>query len=450
MVAADCDNRLVCCGLVPPTPRPAARWALLLAVGAAALAGCGQASRVAADATVRVSGTVVGADGRPLQDRPVRMGSGVSADDATLGVLTVGLACTSGICSGKVFDATTSGDGAYSFSLHGRDTQGSFGRARSELVSVSATPTAQQVSGAAASARFVVQTPTLVLPPLRLVDPGLTVAAQGQAVVARWKTDRPGPYTLSFETGSSPTPVWALTTGTSGATLDGRLLEGASGRAVLGGSTADRVTGSAVTLAWRSPGAAFASGVGAPASRGVPCVFGRPGRAERTEQCGLTDGDLAGTVTAPPVCDPAAAGAAQHCAPATTATVVLPAPVRADLVVVRGCRGGCAVQASADGVTFRPVGAAAGEFGTVRLDGGPVRAVRVGLGTAGLREVSVWAPAGTGDALRPVGPGTVASLRTPFAGPSTDEGHRLLLVVAGGLVLVMLVAVGRQLGRRRR
>lgn len=429
-----------------PTPR----WApLLLAAGVLALTGCGEASRVAADATVTVSGTVVGADGRPVQDRPVRMGSGVSADDATLGVLTAGLACTSGICSGKVFDASTSGAGAYSFTLRGRDTQGTFGRTRSELVSVSAAPTGQQVSGAAASARFVVQTPTLVLPPLRLVDPGLTVAAQGPAVVARWATDRPGPYTLGFESGT-PTPVWQLTTVASTASFDGRLLEGASGRAVLGGSTTDRVTGSAVTLAWRSPGVAFASGVGAPASRGASCAFTRPGRSETTARCGLTDGDLVGAVTAPPLCDPATAGAQQHCAPATTATVVLAAPVRADLVVVRGCRGGCAVQVSADGKAFRPAGAAAGPFGTVRLGGGPVRAVRVGLGTAGLREVSVWAPAAAGDALRPVGAGTVDTLRTPYAGPGRGATHRLLLTLAGGLVLVLLVAVGRQLGRRRR
>lgn len=156
--------------------------------------GCGETSRVDPNATLHVTGRAVTPIGSPLIHRAIRLGAGVPDDDATLAVLTAGLACTGGRCSGTVFDSTTSATGGYSFTLRGKDTQGSFGKVKSELVSVTAAPTSEQVSGAAASARFVIQTNTVELPVLRLVDPGLAVGSQGPDVVSRWAASSPGPY----------------------------------------------------------------------------------------------------------------------------------------------------------------------------------------------------------------------------------------------------------------
>jgi hypothetical protein len=426
-----------------------------LRLGAALLAltgtGCGETSRVDPNANVVITGAAQIPTGAPLAGRAVRLGAGVPDDDATIAVLTAGLACTGGLCRGTVLDTKTTPAGTYSFTLRGRDTQGSFGRVKSELVTVSAAPTGQQVSGASASARFVVQTEKVQLPLLTLVDPGLSVRAQGQSVVSRWAMPRPGPYDLSFESGS-PVPAWQLTTAAGGSALDGRLLEGTSGRVVLSGGSHDTIEGSDVALRWRSPGVAFASDAGAPASRGATCVFARPGLARAAAPCGVTDGDLSTTVPRPSICDPAVAG--QTPAPAgteaTSVTITLARPVPADLVVVRGCSGSCPVQTSVDGRAFGSAGIAASDDAALRLDGRPLRAVRVDLGATGLREVSVWQPRPEGAALRPVGPQALGQLRVPYTavGPSARL-HLLLAVLAGALVLLLLIGVGYQLARPR-
>ncbi len=403
--------------------------------------GCGEQSRIAPEATVTVRGTALTPAGAPLTDRPVRLGSGVADDDALLAVLTAGLACTSGVCRGTVFDGATDGSGAYRFSLKGSDTQGTFGGAKSELVTVSAAPVGQQVTGAAASARFVVQTTDVRLPVLRLVDPRLSVDGRAPVLRARWTTTAPGPYALSFETDSS-VPAWQQTTAASGAALDGRVLEGTAGRVTLSGGSTDATVGSQVALRWRSPGAAYVAGASVPASRGASCTAnGRP-----LIPCGLTDGNLSNAV---PVPKATCTSTPATCPPAAAVVDLAGAP-RADLVVVRGCSGTCPVSTSADGVTFRTVGAVTTGWATLALDRRPVRALRVGLGDAGLREISLFTPSDA-PALTQVDSNRLDRLRSPYVvKPVRGTGHRWVWVGLGVLGAGVLLGVGVLIGRSRR
>lgn len=109
-------------------------------------------------------------------------------------MLTLGLSCTSGGCTGDGFETTTDAGGTYVFTVMGSDTQSTFGEAVTELVSVTAAPGPGHVSGAAVSTRFKVQVTDVRLPVLDLVDPGLVVEP-GADVVAGWSTPRPAPTT---------------------------------------------------------------------------------------------------------------------------------------------------------------------------------------------------------------------------------------------------------------
>ncbi len=411
------------------------RRTALLTVLLIAVVGCGEQSRIDPNATVTVRGAAQKPDGTPLTDRPVRLGSGVPADDALLAVLTAGLACTSGVCRGTVLDSTTGVGGKYAFSLKGRDTQGSFGQTKSELVTVSAAPGPGQVSGASASARFVVQATDVPLPALRLVDPALRLTAPGPAVQARWRTTRSGPYVLSFEAGAAV--VWQTTTAASTTSLDGRVLEGTAGQAVLSGTSQDTAVGTKVSLGWRSPGVAYAARQDVPVSRGALCTVGPTTAATPgPDPCVVTDGDLTSAPVPP--------------AGATTVRLELPDAPRADLLVVRGCSGGCPVTVSADGVSFRRVATVGTSYATVTLDRRPLRAITVGLGQTGLSEISAFLPS-VEPAFRPVSPQRLANLRAPYGASPTSDRHRgLLYGVAGTLVALGLLALGVLIGRRRR
>lgn len=404
-------------------PRAIALLLVLLALG------CSEQSRVDPKATVTVLGAFRDAAGAPLQDRPVRLGSGVSTGDGTLAYLTLGLACTSGICRGRVRDTETDARGGYRFTLKGRDTQSSFGEAESFLLTGSAAPRADQVSGAAVSARFTIQHADLQLPVLSLVDPALQVRAQGAQVAASWTTPAPGPYALTFET-DSLVPVWRAQATGRMATLDPRLLEDTAGRAVLSGSATDKVVGSDLAIAWRSPGIGYAAAAGAPPSRGRSCGEG---------DCWLTDGDL--STPSRPVCPEGA-----KCPYTSSATVDLGGLVSTELVVVRGCAGGCAVDVSADGRSYRSLGSVSDEFGAVALPRAHVRYVRVGLGRNGLREVSVWGAAA--GVLKNLDERASELLQEPF-NPQQDEQHHWPIAIAAVLVALGLLGVGFAAGRRR-
>ena len=436
----------------------ALRRALVLGAAAAVAAGCSDRSRVDPAAPVVVAGVVRAPDGSPLAGRPVRMGGGVGTDEGLFAVLTLGLGCTTGACTGAVFDATTAADGSYRFQVAGRDTQSTFGQALSQLVSVSAAPTGSQVSGAAASARFRVQVEDVRLPVLELVDPGLAVEG-GTDVVARWSTTRPGPYEVTFEQAEA-VPVWLTTVNEGAASVDPRVLEDTRGRVVVSGGSTDAGEGSDVVLRWRSPGVGYVAGAGPPPSRGRPCRVVDEAGAVRasTGACAVTDGDLATLDPTVLPCAPAGGGTAVSAAPASSCPraagvlVDLGRPLPVEVVVVRGCDGGCAVEVSDDGTAFRPAGAVSHRFGTVGLDGRPVVAVRVSHAAGGgLREVSVWGGRPGTAALRSAD-AEDGRLRRVFSGDGgTDEEVPPALAALAALLAAAAVgATGYVAGRGRR
>ena len=428
--------------------RPAILGRLVVVAALGLLVACSESSRVDPEATVTISGEVRNSAGEVVEGRPVSLGTGVSIGDGTFGVLTLGLSCTTGSCSGDVWDTTTGADGRYVFTLEGQDTQSSFGEAESVLVSVSGTPAADEVSGPVTTARFLVQSAALSVPSLELVDAGLLVEG-GDTVDVRWQSGRSGPYELRFEA-DEPTPVWTTRTVEPAATVDPRLLEDTAGRVVVGGRYEDAIEGSDVEMTWRSAGLPYVAGAGPPPSRGRACSFIDATRREQMiEPCALTDGDLDSAPLPPMVCQEPETDAA--CTPAIAAVVDLGRPMPVELVVVRGCEGGCAVEVSADGTAYRPVDPASEGFGSIILDGQPVRSVRVGLGegVSGLREVSVWGPR-TGEALRAVDDDRRSDLSSPYVG--SEDGHGIPLIVAlvaAFAIVTVLVGAGFLLGRRR-
>lgn len=428
------------------------RPVLVAALTVAALAACTNQSHVDRNATVHVTGHALGTTGAALADRPVKLGSGVPGGDAAIGVFTFGLACTSGICAGTVKTAKTDTSGAYDIALKGAETQSTFGEAKSELLSVSAAPTGEQISGATASARFRIQTTKVALPDLTLVDPRTSLATTGTDVAVHWTTTGPPADTVTFSARDGQ-EVWAAPVSGTAAQLDGRVLEGTSGRVTLSGGSSDKIQGSDVTLRWTGPGIAYASGVGAPASRGAACTYTNgPSPVPQTSgTCALTDGNLTTPVPLPPVC---AAGTAQGstavlpCPQANAVDVTLAALVPAQLVVVRGCSAACTVSTSADGRTFRPTGSVTGPYGAVALAAGTVKVVRVS-NPAGLREISVWGPA-KAPPLRPVTSSDTEQLRSPFVASKGTQHRGALISVAAVLLGLVLLAFVFELGRRRR
>jgi hypothetical protein len=385
------------------------------------------------------------------------LGTGIGTDTGALAVLSLGLVCVGGGCRGRVKDATTDGAGHYVFTLKGRDTQGSFGEAVSVLVAVTGAPGRGQVSGPLTAARFRVQVANVRLPPLDLVDPGLEVDGD-QVVGARWTTSKPGPYTVSFEL-AKDVPVWRTVAAQAPVAVDPRLLEDTSGRVVVSSTSDEAIEGSDVTLTWRSPGVAYVGGMGAPPSRGRPCRFmDAAGASTPPEPCGLTDGDLTTSAApAPSVCPSGASTVATpssttQCGRAAWAVVDLGHPVPVELVAVRGCGKGCAVEVSGDGRTYRPAGTAADGFGAIALDGSPVTSVRTSVAELGneLREVSVWGPRPSRPALLSIAASDRSRLGRPFSPESHDRGQRRwLLVLAASLAGIVLLGAGFVLGRRR-
>lgn len=362
------------------------------------LAACGEQSRVDPDARVQIHGSVRDADGAPLDGRPVRLGSGVSDLEGGLGVLTVGMFCLSGGCTGDFFDTTTGDDGRYRFELTGEETQSSFGEAVSFLVSTAGEPTGSHPTGPVVAARFRVQVADLALPELQLVDPGLELGAVGSEVQARWDTaSAPGPYAVDFGTGEDAL-AWRATTASGEVRLDGRLLEDLRGRVTVGGEAIDRAEGSDVTIHWRSSSLAYHGGFGAPPSRGADCVvLASDGTQEPVPgACGLTDGDMTSAGVPGVVCPPGTSAPGGGCPGADRVRVHLQAPVPADLVVVRGCSETCPVWVTPQGAGAPVhVGTVSGSFGALTLDGVPLSSVEVEAADrlGDLAEVSVWAPA---------------------------------------------------------
>lgn len=135
-----------------------------------------------------ISREVLGADGGPLVQRPVRLASEPGGGETALAVLTLGLTCTTEVCADAVRSGETDAAGRYRLELTGKETQTTFGHVRQQVLSTAAAPGASEVSGPAASARFVVQTEQLALPALRLVDPALELGSAPGREGASWET----------------------------------------------------------------------------------------------------------------------------------------------------------------------------------------------------------------------------------------------------------------------
>jgi hypothetical protein len=138
-----------------------------------------------------------------------------------------------------------------------------------------------------------------------------------------------------------------------------------------------------------------------PGSRGAACtVTDSQGKPRKQRPCGLTDGALGIAWT--PDDDPKCAagpcpGTAQH--DHRTVLITLRKPIKATLLVVRGCGFTCTVTVSSDGRYFRdlpaPQSSGTSGFYVQKLSGGPVRYIRLQTATGGfftsLREVSLFA-----------------------------------------------------------
>jgi hypothetical protein len=141
------------------------------------------------------------------------------------------------------------------------------------------------------------------------------------------------------------------------------------------------------------------TGVAVPASRGASCYV-EGGRGQRIVQhpCGLTDGvlDQRWSLQDDPRCSagPCRGPYQQH---VRDTTVVLAAPVRAGLLVIRGCGDTCRVGVSTDGKSFgswREAGEDSPDGVFAVRPGRVIVAVRIETATGGffdsLREVSVF------------------------------------------------------------
>ena len=396
--------------------------------GSALLAGC-TSSPLDPDAAVTVRGTALAPDGSPLADRPVRLDSDLAASDLLLAVPTIGLACVGEGCGDTLDEQRTGTDGSFALTTTGAETQTSFGGLRTLAVSVSAPPAEGEVTGASVTARFTAQVVEPVLPPLRLVDPRLQLSVGGGRLEAQWDPGAGG-QELRWLAGDDGQAVWRVPAVGGAAALDARVLEGTRGAAALTGTTTDATHGSDVTMAWVSPGVAYSTTAAVPVSRGAPCS------ADDTP-CRLTDGDLALPAgPAAPACpDPAAC----------TATVELrldDAPV-VDLLVLRGCAGGCEVAADGPG-GLQQLGRVAGDAAVALPAASVSRVVVSGADLSQLREISAWAPVPAEVAPPEVGPSAAA----PFLHRPGERLSVLPLALAVVLLAAAAAGVGATLARR--
>ena len=138
--------------------------ALLAAVGG----GCGPKSKIDPHASVTLAGTLQTEPGAPSAATAVKLIRHPDALQALgevfVAVGSVGLACISGrldICS-SFEDATSGGDGGYSFALRGADTQGSTGQALT-FTTFAGCPG----GNCAVASDFIIQKTALTIPPMR-------------------------------------------------------------------------------------------------------------------------------------------------------------------------------------------------------------------------------------------------------------------------------------------
>lgn len=357
---------------------------------------CGvEQSKLDSNAQVTVTGKVLAADGSPLVKTRVALIRELDLGQAIGGlfvtVVTLGVACLSdhppALCANNSHIATTASDGAYSFSVHGGDTQGSLGIASTMEVLVSASAGAGQVAGPVALAEFKVQTTTVSLPDLRLWNPTLEVSSVDLAMDPRSvRVVRPSlpasgygtgaKYSLEFDDAKGR-PVWVAGLMVPDFVMGSRILEDTGGTGFVRAKTNGSANNLAVDFTLLTGSFAFHGSAGAPPSRGAPCAAVTAGGMDAFKApCALTSGDFGGAFTAG--------------ANATGVVIDLGQIRSLSLVVVRGCSGQCPVAAGSDLSSLQEVSTVAGEYWGLA----PARSARyvrvMGSSVSLLRQISVW------------------------------------------------------------
>jgi hypothetical protein len=427
------------------------RFAAALVLAALVLAGC-ETSKLDRAATVVVSGRVLGPDGAPAAGMTVGLERDPSVGEILTGLLvvplTLGTACLADppptICRGRDIErTTTAADGTYSFTMTGREAQTSFGNAVSFTLSTAVAPAGGELSGAAVSADFRIQTENLRLPDLRVWQPVVTVAT-GRVT---WSppAGAAGTYQVVAEDAASK-PVWSFDGTRSEATFDPRILEDTAGSLAVSARTEEAAEGTTVTVRRRSGRMPYRSAAGPPPSRGRPCTL--VPAAVPAVPCALTDGDFTNRPPRPELT--AATTTTSTVAPmAESATIDLGRAVDVSLVVVRGCS--CQVERSADGQAWTAVGRSGGYTAVVPSRTGPARFVRLTGSVSNLREVSVWegtaavTPAPAPAPSSENGPGP--ALAAPTTPSSADPSRRGPALVALAALLAAAIATGATASR---
>jgi hypothetical protein len=452
-----------------------------IAVGAGlvalvALAACNQ-SRLDRGTPVTLTGQVVNQQPtRPVPATAVFLTRDLGPSDLLPGVLTAGLACLSAdrpeICRSGVRHVTTGAEGRFAFHLKGGDTQTVFGNTRHFNLSVEQKPASGQVDGAGITGSFVIQTANLALPPLHFWEAARKLGSTAGTGTASWDAlpatgyGKLRQYDVVFRDAAGD-PVWDFAAGTPSLTFDLRLLEDSEGVAAVHARATLAAPATPLDLDYRAPTVAYGSAAGAPVSRHAPCTVGPPGALDTTP-CPLTDADFATTLDMALGHRPGSSAAAPTSAPSGTATPAPAVPSTATVdtgdvramtfVVVRGCATECAVDVSANGTGWAPLGSVKGDGSLVPAGGTAVaRYVRLSAasGTLGsLREVSVWdaevAPAGGTGLARP-GPPPAGRRSSParHRAPWWLFAFAVLLLLASGSASIVRLLTFRPLWKAR-
>jgi hypothetical protein len=328
-------------------------------------------SKVDSNAAVTVSGTVQGADGKPLSGAQVVLVKEADLGEALVGLVaaasTAGVICLSStpptICA-RAHRITTGADGAYTFHLTGRDTQGLVGNASTFHLTAGVPD-----GGPSVSARFSIQKSDVALPELKLWAPKLELS-NIRALRATWPAlDPTATERVVFFDGPGPEPVW-VAEGKSPVALDPRVLEDVKGRAVVESDSTDENGGTTFRITHQSAGVDYGPLGAAPPSRGGSCT---------PTPCAATDGDLRAPST------PGPAG--------QEVVLELVPPQVPALIVVHNCAGDCKVETSITGNPWTLAGSSAKPYLAITpLTGPPVRFVRIRSSTnlSELAEVSIF------------------------------------------------------------
>ena len=418
-------------------------------------------SRVKPNADVDIAGSVRTADAAVPGVRLAMQREG-DVGDVLLTVASIGFACVNGtdspaICHHARF-ATTDSTGKFVYHVKGRDTQSTFGGSAVLSISVALPAKPDEAAGASTTYRFHVQTEKVDLP-IRLWEPALDERVTPAGVQVNFPAPDAGliprqlnrgvRYTVEFIRGSEV--VWQVSPVQPGAVFDPRLLEDTSGTTrVIATASSLHVSeslGDEVAFAMRSGARNYTGSAGAPLSRGATCSVESAGRTYPVAPCRLTDG-VFGTPFAPVIC-----GGPAPCSepPHESAVVDLRRSARVDLIVVRGCRNACRVEASLDGTTWRLIGV--GQDDEVAFPLAQARSeryVRVSGPNEvdGLTEVSVWGPA------RPAQPRSLLVAPKPSpgaraAGRTSRARSNVWIVIAVGMLGAVVGGLIVWLTRRR-